>query len=51
MADEPDVAETKDVKVACPECRELLEVNDIEAFVLAVHIHNVCPSTETLFPH
>lgn len=41
----------KDVQTVCPECRELLEVSDIEGFVRSVHIQNACPATDSLFPH
>jgi len=48
MPDEPE-ADRKDVQSLCPECGELLEVNDIAAFVLAIHIRESCASTENLF--
>jgi len=32
--------------ILCPECRELIEVSDVHALLLAQHLDRYCPETE-----
>jgi uncharacterized protein YbaR (Trm112 family) len=38
--------DTETTTLLCPECRELLEIADARAVMLAHHLDNFCPETE-----
>lgn len=38
------------VRLVCPECSELLEIRDIQALVLSLHLRDKCEATEGIFP-
>jgi hypothetical protein len=39
----PEAATTQRVQVLCQCCGEIIMVGDIHAFILSLHLQNVCP--------
>ena len=35
--------------VLCPECGELIEVKDVRAIIMTLHLQNNCPVMEVVF--
>lgn len=45
----PDETKTEpDVTILCTECGDMIELKDVRAYILAVHLGMNCPATEKL---